>query len=70
MLCVGGIAKWKWSGSKRWGVMWKWSLHMGNEVEAMQRDMGMVESLVAFGKQYKHKETQDTSIYHQSESVS
>jgi len=33
-LCVGGIARWRWKEVEL-GVVWKWELHMGDEVEAM-----------------------------------
>ena len=32
---MGGIAKWEWREAEA-GVVWKWNLHTGNEVEAMQ----------------------------------
>jgi len=52
----------KWEEAKA-GVVWKWELHMGSEVEAMQwytgtveQEVGLVEgaSPVACGKQHKH----------------
>ena len=43
--CVGGIAKWRWREAEV-GVVWKWELHTGNEVEAMQQHTGTVEQEV------------------------
>ena len=31
---MGGIAKWKWREVEA-GVVWKWNLHRGDEVEVM-----------------------------------